>query len=547
MLNSVNSYALRIKFLSLSTYSLSFDTIAAQHIILNLFSTQTSVMASWMVTDDALFRIKVTLSSRRTAVEAFRDFAHAYSLEGTEWRSIASGVPCIIRMLESADEDSRYGMKYVLADVQSGLSVWEEHVTADANYYAYQGTFHTFKGKSGKRFGIQLSDEKIAVDILERMYDLSLELAKHEGDGTTSAEANNEANGRAGKRRIRRINTLSKKDISLPCNFVHISGVSKEKTTDSGEHLSSLLERKMKSLSAIVLPSHGRRNKKSPPTKFRSSTDISHERIFAKALDSSSQQSTPELENKGSNVVQRNTWNFGMLRKHSNGAIKAEKPRKGLFRRNSFSGISHFIPPDDVDISQPVLTNKPAALDHQRSPDAIKPCSPDQPSFASEPLRQRFSPSPPRTTVNENATSDHNPHYNTLPSSLRRSHSSAAASKHYIPRIAREGYSTSESHPRTNSMTLTRYDTEPAGIYRHNSQTNIPRSEFPQSCASTSDLVLRKPARSQYSHMKEDEITAAAAATIARYTERMAKALQQFDDVLLHDSPKTPHSSAVVC
>ena len=517
-------------------------------------------MASWMVTDDALFRIKVTLSSRKTSVEAFRDFAHAYSLEGTEWQSIASGVPCIIRMLESADEDSRYGMKYVLADVQSGLSVWEEHVTADANYYAYQGTFHTFKGKSGKRFGIQLSDEKIAVDILERMYDLSLELAKHEaGDGATSAEGNNEANGKAGKRRIRRINTLSKKDISLPCNFVHISGVSKEKTTDSGEHLSSLLERKMKSLSAIVLSSYGRRNKKSPPTKFRSSTDVSHERIFAKALDASSQQSTPELENKSSsNVVQRNTWNFGMLRKHSNGAIKAEKPRKGLFRRNSFSGISPFVPPsaEDIDISQPILTNKPAALDHQRSPDTVKPCSPDQPSFASEPLRQRYTPSPPRittATVNENATAGHNPHYNTLPSSLRRSHSSAAASRHYIPKIAREEYSTSESsHPRTNSMTLTRYDTEPTGIYHHNSQPSIPRSEFPQSefpqsCGSTSDLVLRKPARSQYSHMKEDEITAAAAATIARYTERMAKALQQFDDVLLHDSPKTPHSSAVVC
>ena len=512
-----------------------------------------SVMASWMVTDDALFRIKVTLSSRKTAVEAFRDLAHAYSLEGTEWQSIGSGVPCIIKMLESAEGDSRYALKYVLADVHSGLSVWEEHVTADANYYAYQGTFHTFKGKSGKRFGIQLSDEKIALDILERMYDLSLELAKHEaGDGAASAEVNNEANSKAGKRRIRRINTLSKKDISLPCNFVHVSGVSKEKTTDSGEHLSNLLERKMKSLSAIVLPSHGRRTKKSPPTKFRSSTDVSHERIFAKALATSSQQSTPELENKSSsNVVQRNTWNFGMLRKHSNGAIKAEKPRKGLFRRNSFSGISHFIPPsaEDVDISQPVLTNKPAALDHQRSPDAVKPCSPDQPSFASEPLRQRYTPSPPRTTttVNESVTAGHNSHYNTLPSSLRRSHSSAAASRHYIPKIAREGYSTNEPSQRTNSMTLTRYDTEPTGIYHHNSQPSIPRSEFPQSCGSTSDLVLRKPARSQYSHMKEDEITAAAAATIARYTERMAKALQQFDDALLHDSPKTPHSSAVVC
>ena len=45
--------------------------------------------------------------------------------------------------------------------------------------------------------------------------------------------------------------------------------------------------------------------------------------------------------------------------------------------------------------------------------------------------------------------------------------------------------------------------------------------------------------------MKEEEITAAAAATIARYTERMAKALQQFDDVL-HDSPNPPNGT-VVC
>ena len=42
--------------------------------------------------------------------------------------------------------------------------------------------------------------------------------------------------------------------------------------------------------------------------------------------------------------------------------------------------------------------------------------------------------------------------------------------------------------------------------------------------------------------MKEEKITAAAA---ARYTERMAKALQQFDDVL-HDSPNPPNGT-VVC
>lgn len=519
-------------------------------------------MASLTISEDVLFRIKVSLSSRKTAVETFRVIAHAYSLEGTEWQSIAGGIPCIIKVLESAEENSPFTLKYVLADAESGLTVWEEQVKSDANYYGYQGTFHTFKGKSGKRFGIQLSDEKVAVDILERMYDLSLELAKHEaGDGATSAEGNNEANGKASKRRIRRINTLSKKDISLPCNFVHISGVSKQKSTDNGEHLSNLLERKMKSLSAIVLPSHGRRNKKSPPTKYRSSTDVSHERIFAKAMATSSQQSTPDLvgDKSSSNVVQRNTWNFGMLRKHSNGTIKAEKPRKGLFRRNSFSGISPFNlnTTEDVDISSPVLVSKPAALDHQRSPDAVKPCSPDQPSFACEPVRQRYTPSPPHTsaTVSEKATAGYNPYYNTLPSNLRRSHSIATGNRYYIPRNSRERSNSNELAQRTDSMALTRYNTEPTSIHPVSSQPNIPRSEFPQSefpqsCGSTSDLVLRKPARSQYSHMKEDEITAAAAATIARYTERMAKALQQFDDVLIqHDSPSptTPHSSAVVC
>lgn len=517
-----------------------------------------NVMASWTITDDMLFRIKVTLSSRKTAVEAFRTAAHAYSLEGTEWLSIASGVPCIVRMLESTEDDSPFTMKYVLADAQSGLSVWEEHVTADANYYAYQATFHTFKGKSGKRFGVHLSEENVSVNILERMYDLSLELAKHEASNdATSAEANNDANGKAGKRRIRRVNTLSKKDISLPCNFVHISGVSKEKSTDNGEHLSSLLERKIKSLSAIVLPSHGRRSKKSPPTKFRSSTDVSHEKIFAKALATPSEPSTPELEIKGSSdVVQRNTWNFGMLRKHTNGSMKAEKPRKGLFRRNSFSG-GLFGSAQNIHISAPVLTSKPAALDHQRSPDEVKPCSPDQPSFASEPIRQRYTPSPPRTsnTISEKTTTGYNAHYNTLPSSLRRSHtigSTAGNRQNYISRVKREDSDASKPNEPTKSydtLTLTRYNTEPAGIHPlNNSTANVP---YTQSCGSTSDLVLRKPARSQYSHMKEDEITAAAAATIARYTERMAKALQQFDDVLLHDSPKTtphnPHNSAVVC
>ena len=538
-------------------------------------------MASWMITDDVLFRIQVTLSSRKTKVETFRTVAQAYSLEGTDnpqWQSIAIGVPCTIKQLESADEDSRFELKFAMADIQSGLSVWEEYVTADANYYAYQETFHTFKGKSGKRFGVRVSEPNVAVNILEHMYDLSLELGKQEASENAPEEgkdADNPQNAKVVKRRLRRINTLSKKDISLPCNFVHVSGVSKEKDQSSGEQLSNFLERKMKSLSAIVLPSHGRKVKKSP-TNHRSSTDISHERIFAKALATSSQPSTPKLDNKkpGSNVVQRNTWNFGMLRKQSGGSIKAEKPRKGLFRRNSFSGLSssHSTSTEDVVISAPVVTNKPAALAHQRSPDLVQPCLQDQASSSPEPRLQscsppyttasasRYTPSPPSSAspVDRMFRVHSNFHYNTLPSNLRRSHSTAGCIRHHVPRSTREEYDTlapkdydtlAPKQP-TEPMTLTRYKTEPSGIYQptHYSTSTMPRSDVPQrSCGSTSDLLLRRPVRSQYPHMKEEEITAAAAATIARYTERMAKALQQFDDALLHDSPNPSHNSTVVC
>ena len=537
-------------------------------------------MASWMITDDVLFRIRVTLSSRKTKVQTFRTVAQAYSLEGTDndpqWQSIASGVPCTIKELESADEDSHFQLKVALADIQSGLSVWEEYVTADANYYGYQETFHTFKGKSGKRFGIRVSEPTVAGIILEHMYDLSLELGKQEASENVPGEgkdADNQQNAKVVKRRIRRVNTLSKKDISLPCNFVHVSGVSKEKDHSSGEHLSNFLERKMKSLSAIVLPSNGRKVKKSP--NLRASTDVSHERIFAKALATSSQPGTPELDNKkpSSNVVQRNTWNFGMLRKQSGGSIKAEKPRKGLFRRNSFSGLSpSHHSTSDVVISAPVVTDKPASLAHQKSPDPVQPCPQDQATRSPEPRLQScsppyttasassYTPSPPNSAMSSDERVfriESNVHYNTLPSSLRRSNSNAGCVRHHVARSSREEYETltpkdyDSLAPRhsTEPMTLTRYKTEPSGVRRpiHYCTTTQPQSDLlpPRSCGSTSDLLLRRPARSQCVHMKEEEITAAAAATIARYTERMAKALQQFDDVL-HDSPNPPNST-VVC
>lgn len=528
-----------------------------------------------MITDDVLFRIRVTLSSRKTKVETFRTVAQAYSLEGTDnpqWQSIASGVPCTIKQLDAADEDSRFELKFALADIQSGLSVWEEYVTADANYYAYQETFHTFKGKSGKRFGVRVSEPNVAGNILEHMYDLSLELGKQASENALEEgkDTDNLQNAKVVKRRLRRINTLSKKDISLPCNFVHVSGVSKEKDQSSGEQLSNFLERKMKSLSAIVLPSHGRKMKKLP-SNHRSSTDVSHERIFAKASAASSQPSTPELDNKkpGSNVVQRNTWNFGMLRKQSGGSIKAEKPRKGLFRRNSFSGLSSSHS-EDV-ISAPVVADKPAALAHQKSPDPVQPCPQDQASSSPEPRLQscsppyttasasRYTPSPPNSAASVDGIFkiDSNFHYNTLPSNLRRSHSTAGCVKRYVPRSNREEYNTLASKDyntlvptlSTEAMTLTQYKTEPSGIHQPTRYpiSTMPSSDVPQrSCGSTSDLLLRRPTRSQYAHMKEEEITAAAAATIARYTERMAKALQQFDDVL-HDSPNPPHNSTVVC
>ena len=89
-----------------------------------------------MITDYVLFRIQV-----ETKVETFCTITQAYSLEGTDndpqWQSIAIGEPavkiCQWRLTLSA--------KLALADIQSG---W---------VYGHQETIHTFKGKSGKRFG----------------------------------------------------------------------------------------------------------------------------------------------------------------------------------------------------------------------------------------------------------------------------------------------------------------------------------------------------------------------------------------------------------
>jgi hypothetical protein len=111
---------------------------------------------------DAVFRIEVSLSSQTTSAVVMRTTARLYSLEGVqssrprvgdaEWRLLAYGAPCIQLIRDSPG--SAFTIRVVIAEVESGISLWEGAVDSGSRYGAMQTNFHTFIS-AGNTYAIQ--------------------------------------------------------------------------------------------------------------------------------------------------------------------------------------------------------------------------------------------------------------------------------------------------------------------------------------------------------------------------------------------------------
>lgn len=213
-------------------------------------------MSGHPVTDDSVFRIEVSLSSRKSSAIVMRTHARLYTLEraqeqatptsNAQWRSVAYGAPCIQLMRETTEHNSPFHIKVVIAEVESGISLWEAELSESCGYNAMQTNFHTFSSE-GKTFAIQFANESEGQRMLESIHDLFLQKQKAE---TVAFEKKPD---QAIFKKPKSFRRLNKKDISTPCNFKHVSGITVQRTQVCEDELRGTIQRKMRSMSLSSL------------------------------------------------------------------------------------------------------------------------------------------------------------------------------------------------------------------------------------------------------------------------------------------------------
>ena len=185
------------------------------------------------VTEDVVYRIEVSLSSRKSSVVVMRTMAKLYSLHNNggdaEWKMLAYGVPCILLQRVTTEHNSPFAVKVVTAEYETGTIQWEGEVNHDSQYQAMQTNFHAF-AVNKQTFALQFVSLPEASRMLVSVRDFIRQ--KEETDIVSFNQSNQ------GKSKSKPKRKTSKKNISTPSNFKHVTKVSNQ-IRSNGDELGS--------------------------------------------------------------------------------------------------------------------------------------------------------------------------------------------------------------------------------------------------------------------------------------------------------------------
>ena len=175
------------------------------------------------VTEDVVYRIEVSLSSRKSSVVVMRTMAKMYSLHNNggdaEWKMLAYGVPCILLQRVSTEHNSPFTVKVVIAELETGSIQWEGEVNHDSQYQAMQANFHAF-AVNKQTFALQFISLPEASRMLVSVRDFI-----RQKDDTDIINFNQSSQGNIKSKPKRK---TSKKNISTPSNFKHVTSVTSQ-------------------------------------------------------------------------------------------------------------------------------------------------------------------------------------------------------------------------------------------------------------------------------------------------------------------------------
>ena len=199
------------------------------------------------LTRESIMRVQITLSSRRSSVVVFNTYARLVAVGDGKWDSVAVGAPCILLVRETSAPDSRFKVRLAIAEVESGIAVWEEDINASANYSELQPTFHTFTA-GGQSLALQFADATEASSLIDC-------LKQYIVQKTTTDQILDDKKTRKGKNKKKQEpeKRISKFEISSPCEFRHLSGITAGQTNECQQELEGTIMRRQRSASMSAI------------------------------------------------------------------------------------------------------------------------------------------------------------------------------------------------------------------------------------------------------------------------------------------------------
>nr|XP_012556946.1 uncharacterized protein LOC105844645 [Hydra vulgaris] len=185
--------------------------------------------------DNELFKIKLALSSLTNTVIICPTVATLYTQalnDDETWSYLRKGVPGVILIHNKNKEVT--STELCLADPASGFAVWREILNENSEYRAVQKNFHSFKLYSTGQCsmgGLKFPITEVANNFLQDVLNSIPKFTVHE------------LHEKHIEKRTFSLRRLHKEEISLPCMFLHVSGIKnkqneKKKSITKSQHLS---------------------------------------------------------------------------------------------------------------------------------------------------------------------------------------------------------------------------------------------------------------------------------------------------------------------
>ena len=218
----------------------SASTDAVDGIVDDAFGADDDVSLLAGITQRDISRLELFYGSRDTIVAICRCLADVLFSEKSAgnqrsspagWRHAHTGIPVFV--LNTGRGTRKRDLRVVLAERETGFALWHDKITYLSNYTTHEGAtaFHTMQPSSrpiGDLVGLRFYDAAAAEDFHARFVRMTADPTDELWRVGTSGHRKSSTKKRwslGRKSDAAATKTKTKRDISQPCNFAHVTNV----------------------------------------------------------------------------------------------------------------------------------------------------------------------------------------------------------------------------------------------------------------------------------------------------------------------------------